>query len=49
MSNLKNILLNKKSCKSIWFMRQAGRYLSLEIIDQKIQLSNFLDSELVSK
>ena len=27
MSNLKKILLNKKPCKSIWFMRQAGRYL----------------------
>ena len=27
MSNLKNILQNKNSCKSIWFMRQAGRYL----------------------
>ncbi len=28
MSNLKEILLNKEtSCKSIWFMRQAGRYL----------------------
>ena len=27
MSNLKNILINKISCKSIWFMRQAGRYL----------------------
>ena len=27
MSNIKNILLNKDSCKSIWFMRQAGRYL----------------------
>ncbi len=27
MSNLKNILINKKCCKSIWFMRQAGRYL----------------------
>ena len=27
MSNLKEILLKKKSCKSIWFMRQAGRYL----------------------
>ncbi len=27
MSNLKNILKNKNSCKSIWFMRQAGRYL----------------------
>ncbi len=27
MSNLKNILQNKNSCKSVWFMRQAGRYL----------------------
>ncbi len=27
MSNLKNILLNKKNGKLIWFMRQAGRYL----------------------
>jgi uroporphyrinogen decarboxylase len=28
MSNLKEILLNKNTaCKSIWFMRQAGRYL----------------------
>ena len=27
MSNLKKILLNKNPCKSIWFMRQAGRYL----------------------
>ena len=27
MSNLKNILKNKISCKSVWFMRQAGRYL----------------------
>ena len=27
MSNLKDILLKKNSCKSIWFMRQAGRYL----------------------
>ena len=27
MSNLKNILKNRVSCKSIWFMRQAGRYL----------------------
>ncbi len=27
MINLKTILLNKNSCKSIWFMRQAGRYL----------------------
>ena len=27
MTGLKNILLNKNCCKSIWFMRQAGRYL----------------------
>ena len=27
MSNLKKILIDKKNCKSIWFMRQAGRYL----------------------
>ena len=27
MSNIKEILVNKKICKSIWFMRQAGRYL----------------------
>ena len=27
MSNLKKILENKTSCKSVWFMRQAGRYL----------------------
>ncbi len=27
MRNLNKILLNKINCKSIWFMRQAGRYL----------------------
>ncbi len=27
MSNLKKILVDKIPCKSIWFMRQAGRYL----------------------
>ena len=27
MSNLKQILIHKKVCKSVWFMRQAGRYL----------------------
>ena len=27
MSNLKKILTSKKICKSVWFMRQAGRYL----------------------
>ena len=27
MGSLKEILKNKKICKSVWFMRQAGRYL----------------------
>ena len=27
MSNLKKILTENKTCKSVWFMRQAGRYL----------------------
>ena len=27
MSNLRKILMNKTCCKSVWFMRQAGRYL----------------------
>ena len=27
MSNIKKILIDKKNCKSLWFMRQAGRYL----------------------
>ena len=27
MSSLKEILINKNICKSVWFMRQAGRYL----------------------
>ena len=27
MSKLREILINKKICKSLWFMRQAGRYL----------------------
>ena len=27
MSNLNKILINKNICKSVWFMRQAGRYL----------------------
>ena len=27
MSNLKEILIKKKICKSVWFMRQAGRHL----------------------
>ena len=26
MSNLKEILIDKKICKSVWFRRQSGRY-----------------------
>ena len=39
MSNLKKILIDKKNCKSLWFMRQAGRYFpNLEKLDHKIKI-----------
>jgi len=52
MKNLKEILINKKICKSVWFMRQAGRYLPefREIRSQNQDFINLcLNSELSSK
>ena len=52
MSNLKEILINKKICKSVWFMRQAGRYLPefRKIRSQNQDFINLcLNSELSSE
>ena len=48
MSNLNHILSRKKNCKSIWFMRQAGRYLP-EFREIRAKNLNFIDLCLNSK
>ena len=48
MSNLKEILEKRKICKSVWFMRQAGRYLP-EFRAIRLQNQNFIDLCLNSK
>ena len=52
MSSLKEILINRNICKSVWFMRQAGRYLPefREIRSHNQDFINLcLNSELSSK
>ncbi len=48
MSNLKEILINKNICKSVWFMRQAGRYLP-EFKNIRQQNQDFIQLCLDSK
>jgi uroporphyrinogen decarboxylase len=48
MSNLKKILIDKNNCKSVWFMRQAGRYLP-EFRKIRFNNPNFINLCLNSK
>ena len=49
MSTLKEILVNKNfSCQSVWFMRQAGRYLP-EFKKIRLQNKDFINLCLNSR